>query len=103
MKIGIPRETKDQEGRVARTPGAVRQLKVAGHEVRVETQAGVGAGFSDEEYVNAGTGIVSVSDALANNPGFGKAFNTYQDHLTPRTVAEDLGMLDRYQPYIPAI
>lgn len=48
---------------MALAPEAVRQFKVAGHEVRVETQAGVGAGFSDEEYVNAGAGIVSVSDA----------------------------------------
>lgn len=63
MKIGIPRETKDQEGRVALAPEAVRHLVLAGHEVRVETQAGVGAGFSDEEYVNAGAGIVSVSNA----------------------------------------
>lgn len=63
MRVGIPRETKDQEGRVALTPEAVRQLKVAGHEVRVETQAGDGAGFSDEEYANAGAGIVSVADA----------------------------------------
>jgi alanine dehydrogenase len=63
MRVGIPRETKDQEGRVALAPEAVHQLKVAGHEVRVETQAGVGAGFSDEEYGNAGAGIVTVDDA----------------------------------------
>ena len=63
MRVGIPRETKDQEGRVALTPEAVRQLVLAGHQVRVETQAGVGAGFSDEEYANAGAGIVSIADA----------------------------------------
>jgi alanine dehydrogenase len=40
--------------------------------------------------------------AFANDPGFAKAINTYQGYLTLRTVAEDLGMLDRYQPYIPA-
>ena len=63
MKISIPRETKDQEGRVALTPEAVRQLVLAGHQVRVETQAGGGSGFSDEEYANAGARIVSVTDA----------------------------------------
>ena len=63
MKIGIPRENKDQEGRVALTPEAVRQLVVAGHAVRVETQAGVGSGFSDEEYAGVGACIVGAADA----------------------------------------
>ncbi|MFM2006049.1 MAG: hypothetical protein RLZZ09_1704, partial [Pseudomonadota bacterium] len=63
MKIGIPRETKDQEGRVALTPAAVRALVMAGHEVRVETQAGAGSGFADEEYADIGACIVAVVDA----------------------------------------
>jgi alanine dehydrogenase len=40
--------------------------------------------------------------AFANDPGFAKALNTYQGHLTLRTVADDLGLLDRYQPYSAA-
>jgi alanine dehydrogenase len=39
--------------------------------------------------------------AFANDPGFAKALNTYQGHLTLRTVAEDLGLQDRYRPYVP--
>lgn len=54
MKIGIPKEIKDQEGRVALTPAAVGQLVGAGHEVTVETGAGVGSGFADAEYLAAG-------------------------------------------------
>ena len=63
MKIGIPKETKDQEGRVALMPEAVGQLVMAGHEVRVETQAGYGSGFTDAEYANVGARIVAVTDA----------------------------------------
>ena len=54
MNIGIPKEIKDQEGRVALTPAAVAQLVGAGHEVTVETGAGVGSGFADAEYHAAG-------------------------------------------------
>jgi alanine dehydrogenase len=52
MRIGIPREVKDGEYRVALTPGAAPVL--SGHELVVERGAGTGVGFSDEEYVKAG-------------------------------------------------
>ena len=54
MRIGLPREVKDGEFRVALAPGAVRELVRAGHAVRVECGAGTGAGFSDAEYAGAG-------------------------------------------------
>lgn len=66
MKIGIPKEIKDQEGRVALTPAAVCQLVAAGHAVRVQVAAGVGAGFTDEEYVEAGAQPVTVTEAWDN-------------------------------------
>ena len=58
MIVGVPRETKDSEFRVAVTPGAVCELTGAGHQVWVETRAGAGSGFSDEEYQVAGARIV---------------------------------------------
>lgn len=58
MEIGLPKETKDQEFRVGLTPSSVRALTAAGHRVFVETQAGVGAGFRDEDYQAAGGAIV---------------------------------------------
>ncbi|WP_010531947.1 alanine dehydrogenase [Lentibacillus jeotgali] len=54
MKIGIPREIKNNENRVAVSPSGVDALVKAGHEVVIESQAGVGSGFSDEEYKQMG-------------------------------------------------
>ena len=64
MRIGLPREIKDNEYRVAMTPGGVRQLVNDGHGVLVQAGAGLGSGFSDEQYRSAGAKIVtSASDA----------------------------------------
>ncbi|MEL6606077.1 MAG: alanine dehydrogenase [Cyanobacteria bacterium J06614_10] len=57
MNIGIPKETKDLEFRVGLSPASVKELCDRGHQVVVETQAGVGAGFSDEDYRAAGAAI----------------------------------------------
>lgn len=54
MIIGLPKEIKDNEFRVAITPGGVRQLLDAGHEVLVQAGGGEGSGFSDEEYARGG-------------------------------------------------
>ncbi len=54
MKIGIPKEIKPQENRVALTPHNVPELVEAGHEILVETKAGAGSGFTDKEYESAG-------------------------------------------------
>ena len=53
MRIGLPREIKDGEFRVALTPAGVRELVKAGHEVVVETDAGLGVGFSNQDYQHA--------------------------------------------------
>lgn len=63
MRIGVVREIKDKEHRVALTPEGARHLAEAGHPVRVENSAGVGSGFKDEEYVAAGAEIVSREQA----------------------------------------
>lgn len=59
MKIGLPKEIKNNEFRVGLTPNAVSEYVQNGHTVLVETGAGIGAGFTDEEYVAAGAAIVA--------------------------------------------
>ncbi len=59
MQVGVPKETKDREFRVGLSPASVRVLTDKGHNVSVETSAGVGSGFSDRDYQQAGATIVS--------------------------------------------
>ncbi|MEO0688590.1 MAG: alanine dehydrogenase, partial [Cyanobacteria bacterium J06649_11] len=66
MEIGVPKETKDREFRVGLSPSSVRVLKEAGHNIFVETQAGAGAGFTDDDYTNAGAKIVTAADQAWN-------------------------------------
>ena len=58
MKIGVPKEVKIKENRVACTPAGVRMLTHAGHEVLVQKSAGDGSGFTDEQYKECGAKIV---------------------------------------------
>lgn len=58
MKVGVPREVKDQEYRVALTPAGVHELVRHGHQVLIETQAGAGSSIPDGEYVEAGAQIL---------------------------------------------
>lgn len=57
MKIGVPRELKSNENRVAMTPSGVLLLTNAGHEVCIESGAGLGSGFTDDQYIEAGAKI----------------------------------------------
>ncbi len=54
MVIGVPKEIKNNENRVALTPAGVAELRKHGHTVYVQVNAGEGSGFSDEEYIQAG-------------------------------------------------
>ena len=54
MRVGVPREIKTNEHRVGLTPTAAREYVAHGHEIRIETGAGLGAGFSDADYRKAG-------------------------------------------------
>ena len=65
MKLGIPKETRPNETRVAATPETVRKFKGLGLEVLVEAGAGASAHFSDPDYATAGASIVSAREALA--------------------------------------
>jgi len=64
MHIGIPREIKAKEGRVALTPHACHELVAAGHTVHLETGAGLMSGFSDTDYRQAGVEIEAHAEAL---------------------------------------
>lgn len=59
MKIGVPKEVKDQEARVAITPEGVSRLIESGHTVVIEVDAGIGSGFTNAQYQQAGAAIVS--------------------------------------------
>jgi len=63
MRIGVPKEIKDREHRVALTPDGARQLVEQGHEIMVQSLAGLGSGFPDEEYLAAGAKAVSQDQA----------------------------------------
>ena len=62
MRIGLPKEIKDNENRVGMTPGAVKALTRRGHQVLVQSGAGVGSSLSDEEYQSAGAAIVPYAE-----------------------------------------
>lgn len=105
MQLGIPKEIKDNENRVAMTPAGVERLTRAGHAVRVETGAGNGCGFADDDYVRAGAQlcdqtaawdtelVVKIKEPLAPEFGFlgGQIVFTYF-HLAgvPETLTEAL-------------
>ena len=64
MLIGVPKEIKPDEYRVALTPAGAEMLVGAGHDVIIETSAGLGSGFTDDFYENAGASIVETSDEV---------------------------------------
>ena len=59
MRVGVPKEIKVHEYRVGLVPASVAELTAAGHEVIVETKAGNGIDFSDQDYVNVGATIAA--------------------------------------------
>jgi alanine dehydrogenase len=63
MRVGVPKETKTAEARVALTPDGVRELRHYGHDVVVEASAGEGSAVSDAQYSAAGARIASVDEA----------------------------------------
>jgi len=65
--VGLPKEIKDNEYRVGLTPAGVRAFKDAGHDIRVETNAGAGSGFEDSLYERAGATIIGSADEVWAN------------------------------------
>ena len=64
MRIGVPREIKREEFRVALTPASALDLTSSGHQVTVEATAGEGSGFADDEYRGAGAHIASTAEEV---------------------------------------
>ncbi|HEV2653271.1 MAG TPA: alanine dehydrogenase [Rhizomicrobium sp.] len=67
MRVGVPKEIKNNEYRVGMTPPAVRELTSRGHEVFVETNAGEGIGLHDELYARVGAKILKTADEVFAN------------------------------------
>ncbi len=66
MKIGVPKEIKNNENRVGLTPAGVKELVKRGHSLYVQASAGINSGFSDDEYVAAGAEMLStIEDVYA--------------------------------------
>ncbi|MEU7804663.1 alanine dehydrogenase [Micromonospora arborensis] len=64
MKVGIPREVKNHEYRVAITPAGVNEFTRSGHEVFIESGAGLGSSITDEEFAAAGAKILATADEV---------------------------------------
>ena len=64
MKVGIPKEIKNNENRVGMTPAGVAELVRRGHEVSVQHTAGEGSGFADDDYVESGARILPTIEAV---------------------------------------
>ena len=67
MRIGIPKEIKNNENRVAITPAGVVAFKNAGHEVFIQTEAGIGSGFTNEDYIAVGANILETAKEVWEN------------------------------------
>src|SRR5213079_2676986 len=67
MKIGVPKEIKTDEYRVALTPAGARELVQRGHDVTLESGAGEGSAFADATYQAAGARITSVEDVWGDS------------------------------------
>lgn len=64
MVIGVPKEVKSNENRVALTPGGALELARRGHTVYIQSTAGEGSGFEDEDYIDAGAKILNTADEI---------------------------------------
>ena len=64
MKIGVPKEIKNNEYRIGLTPKSTQALTHQNHEVYVEKNAGLGSGFTNEDYLNAGAKIIQTSQEI---------------------------------------
>ena len=64
MVIGVPKEIKSNENRVALTPGGALEFVRRGHSVFVQSTAGIGSGFDDDDYIEAGAKILATADEV---------------------------------------
>src|SRR5215831_16004827 len=64
MRIGVPKEVKNHEYRVAITPSGTNELVMSGHEVLIQQSAGTGSAIPDEDFVAAGARILPTADEV---------------------------------------
>ena len=67
MVIGVPKEIKNNENRVSILPFGVEDLSKAGHQLFIQSHAGIGSGFTDKAYQNAGAKIIDTSEEIFHN------------------------------------
>src|SRR5690625_6350126 len=84
VKIGIPKEIMNNENRVALTPAGVLSLTNQGHEVCIQTGAGKGSNFPDNEYEDAGATIVETAKEAWNNQLIMKRSEEHTSELQSR-------------------
>ena len=96
MLIGVPKEIKNNENRVAMTPAGVHELVSRGHSVLVEKSAGVGSGFADDDYEAAGANLASSnSEVWSRAEMIVKVKEPIEAEY--RLMPQILGVLARYQ------
>ena len=91
MRVGVPREIKNHEYRVALTPAGVHELTRAGHEVLVEKGAGEGSSIPDDDMVAAGARIVGAADDVWADADL---LLGYHDAVHVRTLQYVAGLAD---------
>jgi len=96
MRIGIPRETRDRETRVAGTPEVVKKYVAAGHDVIVASGAGVAARYPDEAYTQAGALIGDATQALTAELVLKVRAPSADELLTMKPGTVLVGMLDPF-------
>jgi len=106
MRIGVPRETKDGERRVALVPDGARTLVAAGHEVVVEAGAGAASGFTDDAYRTAGAAVTSDAAEIWQCPLIVKVKEIQRtEHrlLSPGTTVFGFAQLNRDPALLEAV
>lgn len=89
MIIGVPKEIKNNEYRVGLTPAGVLEFAKRGHEVFIQTGAGIGSGFTDEQYIEAGAQIL---------PGIKEVYATAEMIVKVKEpIAEEYGLVKKDQ------
>lgn len=96
MRIGIPRETRDGETRVAATPETVKKYVATGHQVLIERQAGKAAHFDDGAYEQAGAVLTDSNDALGADLVLKVRAPNAEELSKMRRTACLVGMLDPF-------
>jgi NAD(P) transhydrogenase subunit alpha len=96
MRIGIPRETREQETRVAATPETVKKLTALGHQLILESGAGENARFIDAAYVEAGATLGAKGDALGAEIVLKVRAPSTDEMASMKSGAVVIGMLDPF-------